>query len=57
MATPIYAKNITGNIVSVNDLSGLRIEPYSEVDLREFFTIDEIDFHASRIIRSRIPWI
>jgi hypothetical protein len=43
MARPIYAVNLTASGVSINDLSGLYIDPYGTVDLRLFFSIDEID--------------
>ena len=44
MARPIYATNLTSSGISLNDLSGMRIDAFGSVDLREFFTIDEIDF-------------
>jgi len=44
MARPIYAINLTAVGVSIDDLSGLYIDPYDTVDLRLFFSIDQIDF-------------
>jgi len=39
----IIAKNITASGVELEDLAGLYIDAYGEADLREFFTLDEIN--------------
>lgn len=44
MARPIYAINLTASGVSINDLSGLYIDPFDTVDLRLFFSLDQIDY-------------
>jgi len=39
----IIAKNITSSGINIPDLSGVYIDAYGQVDLLEFFTLDEID--------------
>jgi len=39
----IIAKNITASGIEIPDLSGLYIDSYSQQDLFEYFTMDEID--------------
>jgi hypothetical protein len=40
----IIVKNTTASGISINDLAGITVGPYSEVDLREFFSLDEINY-------------
>jgi hypothetical protein len=44
MARNVFAKNVTASGVQIPDLSGIYIEPYSERDLREYFSLDDIDY-------------
>jgi len=44
MARRVFVKNITASGIQIPDLSGIYIEAYSEKDLREYFSLDDIDF-------------
>jgi len=44
MARPIYIKNTTASGIKLNDLSGMYVASGQIRNLREFFTIDDIDF-------------
>jgi len=44
MARPIYIRNVTSSGISIPDLSGMKIAAGATRDLREFFTIDDIDY-------------
>ena len=44
MARSVFVKNITASGIQIPDLSGIYIEAYSEKDLREYFSLDDIDY-------------
>jgi len=44
MARSVFVKNVTASGIQIPDLSGIYIEAYSEKDLREYFSLDDIDF-------------
>jgi len=44
MARSVFVKNVTASGIQIPDLSGIYIEAYSEKDLREYFSLDDIDY-------------
>ena len=44
MAKNVYVKNITSSGIQIPDLSGIYIDAYSQRDLREYFSLDDIDY-------------